>query len=96
MLRLKRLQPTLLIRSLSRARSVQQNAQRFTASGRKLTTGTACISVQKQNTRISTLWKTSAVLAASALTYTLTSKEVHALEATECNESLLVNDTRIS
>jgi hypothetical protein len=88
MLRLKQLQSRLPIRSLTRTRLVQQITPRLTDSGRKLITTTACITAQKQSTRISTLWKTSAALAASALAYTLTSTQVYALEATECNPNL--------
>lgn len=89
MLRLKQLQPRLPIWSLIRSRSVQQHTPRFTASTRKFISTTGCITAQKQNTRISNLWKPSVILATSLLTYALTEHKVYALETTECNYTLL-------
>lgn len=89
MWRLKTLQPKLPLRTLTRPSS----AMRFPRSTCKpatknLSTAAAVVATQQQKTRyLSHLWKTSAVLATSAITYGLLNNNVLALEANDCNDN---------
>ncbi|KAI9471956.1 MAG: P-loop containing nucleoside triphosphate hydrolase protein [Benjaminiella poitrasii] len=85
MFRLKQLQTKLPIRTLPRVRVVQPYRHSFRNAIKSISTATsACITAQQRNTHyFSTFWKTSAALAATALTYGLTNSQVLALEAND-------------
>lgn len=87
MLRLKTSQFKLPVRTLTRPTS----AARFlrptgNVTIKTLSTAATVVATQQQKTRYFTnLWKTSAVLATSAITYGLLNNNVLALEANDCN-----------
>lgn len=84
MLRLKLLQSKLPIRALVRPRFTQ--APKYTLKATISTSTTAAVATQQQKRRyFSSVWKTSAALATTALTYGLLSNHVLALEANDCN-----------
>lgn len=88
MLRLKTSQIKLSVRTLARPTS----AVRFPrptgyATIKTLSTAATVVATQQQKTRYFTnLWKTSAVIATSAITYGLLNNNVLALEANDCND----------
>lgn len=88
MLRLKTSQFKLYVRTLTRPTS----AARFprptgNATIKTLSTAATVVATQQRKTRYFTnLWKTSAVLATSAITYGLLNNNVLALEANDCND----------
>ncbi|KAI7906797.1 P-loop containing nucleoside triphosphate hydrolase protein [Cokeromyces recurvatus] len=84
MFRIKNLQIKLPIRPLLRPRVIPPCRPSFRNTIKSISTATACITAQQQRVQFfSNLWKTSAVIGATALTYGLTNSHVLALEAND-------------
>lgn len=79
MFRLSKLQ----LRSVVRARSLQLNKTRLVTTVKKFAPASLAFQTQQKVNTFSTLWRTTALIAATGLAYNLANSNVLALEAND-------------